>query len=49
MLLETDGVDALDIPLTVSIGMATMPDERVKAPADLIRLADESMYADKRS
>ena len=49
MLLETDGVDALDIPLTVSIGMAAMPDERVKAPADLIRLADESMYADKRS
>lgn len=49
MLLEKGGVDALDIPLTVSIGMATMPDERVKGPADLIRLADESMYADKRS
>jgi diguanylate cyclase (GGDEF)-like protein len=49
MLLEKGGVAALDIPLTVSIGMATMPDERVKGPADLIRLADESMYADKRS
>ena len=49
MLLEKGGVDALDIPLTVSVGMATMPDERVKGPADLIRLADESMYADKRS
>lgn len=49
MLLEKGGVDALDIPLAVSVGMATMPDERVKGPADLIRLADESMYADKRS
>lgn len=49
MLLEQGGVAALDIPLTVSVGMATMPDERVKGPADLIRLADESMYADKRS
>lgn len=49
MLLEKSGVEALDIPLTVSIGMATMPDERVKNAADLIRLADESMYADKRS
>ena len=49
MLLEQGGVAALDIPLAVSVGMATMPDERVKGPADLIRLADESMYADKRS
>ena len=49
MLLEKGGVAALDIPLTVSIGMAMMPDERVEGPADLIRLADESMYADKRS
>lgn len=48
-LRESGASASSAISLTTSVGMATMPNERVKSAVDLIRLADENMYADKRS
>jgi two-component system cell cycle response regulator len=37
------------IPVTVSIGVASFPDARVRSAGDLIVLSDETMYEAKRS
>jgi two-component system cell cycle response regulator len=37
------------IPVTVSIGVASFPDPRVRSAGDLIVLSDETMYEAKRS
>ena len=37
------------IPVTVSVGVATFPDTRVRSAGDLIVLSDETMYEAKRS
>lgn len=36
------------IPLTVSIGIATVPEDPAQSPADLLRAADEALYAAKK-
>jgi diguanylate cyclase (GGDEF)-like protein len=41
--------DGKDIGVTISVGVASMPDPAVQAPADLIAVADEIMYEAKRS
>ncbi len=37
------------IPLTVSIGVATVPDRRIPQPIDLIEAADRALYAAKHA
>ncbi len=37
------------IPLTVSIGVATVPDRRIPRPIDLIEAADRALYAAKHA
>ena len=35
--------------MTVSIGIATIPSDNVRSVSDLIRLADDALYAAKRN
>ncbi|MBI5495470.1 MAG: diguanylate cyclase [Deltaproteobacteria bacterium] len=40
---------AIGACVTVSIGIAGMPDARIKRPEDLVRLADDALYRAKRA
>ena len=40
--------EGVHIPITVSIGLATLPEDEVTGPIDLIRIADAMLYEAKR-
>jgi diguanylate cyclase (GGDEF)-like protein len=46
---NTIAVGPARLSVTVSIGLATVPDPRVVGDDDLIRLADQALYAAKRA
>ena len=52
LMLTVRGTDftfqAQKIPVTISIGVATVPDPDVKTPADLVQAADDALYEAKR-
>ncbi len=45
LLIESEGVR---IPVTVSIGIATVPEDRANSPEELIKSADDMLYEAKR-
>lgn len=45
LVIESDGVH---IPITVSIGIAALPEDPIKTPDDLIKAADKMLYEAKR-
>ena len=46
LVIESDG---LCIPITVSIGVATVPEDRANSPEDLIKTADAMLYEAKHA
>lgn len=46
--LEARSAESSGPAITVSLGIATFPDAQVKNAEDLIRVADEALYASKR-
>ena len=41
--------DGIQIPVTVSIGLASLPEDQATSPTDLIRVADSMLYEAKRA
>lgn len=41
--------EGIHIPVTVSIGLATLPEDQATGPMDLIKIADSMLYEAKRS